>query len=59
MVRARRPSSQTLLVLKALIARPSGWRHGYDLSRETGVASGTLYPLLVRLNEAGLLDAEW
>ena len=55
----RRPSLQTAAVLNALGAQPQAWRHGYDLLRETGLKSGTLYPLLVRLHEAGLLDAEW
>jgi DNA-binding PadR family transcriptional regulator len=35
------------------------WRHGYDLCREAGVKSGTLYPMLIRLADQGLLDAEW
>ena len=52
-------SAQTLAVLAALAARPSDWRHGYDLARETGLKSGTLYPILVRLADreivAGLL----
>ena len=59
MARTRRPSPQTLIVLKALAARASEWRHGYDLCRETSLASGTLYPLLIRLHDAGLLEAEW
>jgi DNA-binding PadR family transcriptional regulator len=46
-------------VLDALAARASAWRHGYELLQETGLASGTLYPLLVRLHDAGLLEAEW
>jgi PadR family transcriptional regulator, regulatory protein PadR len=40
-------SAQTLAVLAALAARPSDWRHGYDLARETGLKSGTLHPILV------------
>ena len=59
MVRARRPSRQTEAILTALSDRPFEWRHGYDLSRQTGLASGTLYPLLIRLHDAGLLEAEW
>ena len=59
MTRSRRTSPQGNSVLAALAARPSAWRHGYDLSRETGLASGTLYPLLIRLHDAGLLEAEW
>ena len=59
MARTRRPSRQTAAVLAILAAQPSEWRHGYDLSRDTGLASGTLYPLLVRLHDAGFLEAEW
>jgi len=58
---ARRPnsSSQTRSLLAAFLARPQAWRHGYGLSKETGLKSGTLYPLLMRLNEQGLLEASW
>lgn len=58
---ARRPHSsrQTRAVLAALFARPDAWRHGYDLLQETQLKSGTLYPLLMRLADDGLLEAEW
>ncbi|WP_236621576.1 PadR family transcriptional regulator [Asticcacaulis benevestitus] len=39
--------------------QPQAWRYGYDLSKETGLKSGTLYPLLIRLHDQGLLEAEW
>jgi PadR family transcriptional regulator, regulatory protein PadR len=52
-------SPQTLSVLAALCARPSDWRHGYEVAGETGLKSGTLYPILVRLADRGLLEAEW
>ena len=52
-------SAQTLSVLAALAARPSDWRHGYDLARETGLKSGTLYPILVRLADRELVEACW
>lgn len=57
----RRPHSsrQALQVLRALEARSEVWRHGYDLMNETGVKSGTLYPLLMRLADDGLLESEW
>jgi DNA-binding PadR family transcriptional regulator len=35
------------------------WRHGYDLAKATGLKSGTLYPLLMRLSEQGLLESRW
>jgi DNA-binding PadR family transcriptional regulator len=59
MGRNRRPSKQMLLLLEVLSARPQQWRHGYDLMKETGLLSGTLYPLLMRMTEQGLVEAEW
>ena len=50
-------SAQTLLVLAALAGAPADWRHGYDLASETGLKSGTLYPILVRLADRGLMAA--
>ena len=32
------------------------WRYGYDISRNTGLKSGTLYPILMRLAEHRLLE---
>jgi PadR family transcriptional regulator, regulatory protein PadR len=59
MSRRTAPSAQTLAVLAALVARPSEWRHGYDLARETGLQSGTLYPILVRLADREIVEARW
>src|SRR5688572_29375056 len=59
MKRNRQPSPQTRTVLQALMAQPQAWRYGYDLIGETGLKSGTLYPLLIRLSDQGLLEAEW
>src|SRR3954471_24538489 len=59
MPRSRRPSKQMLLLLKALTARARQWQHGYELMKQTGLASGTLYPLLIRMSEQGLIEAEW
>ena len=52
-------SPQTLSVLQVLLAEAEQWHYGYDLSRRTGLRSGTLYPLLMRLAERGWLDARW
>lgn len=59
MTRAPNISRQTRSVLAALLAQPQAWRYGYDLSKETGLKSGTLYPLLIRLSDQRLLEAEW
>ena len=52
-------SSQTLLILEGFVARPTAWRYGYELSRETGLKAGTLYPILMRLAKYSLLEARW
>lgn len=52
-------SAQTLAVLRALVAEPSRWRYGYDLASETGLKSGSLYPILVRLADRELVEARW
>lgn len=59
MARTANRSRQTHLVLAALLERPSAWRHGYDLAKETGLKSGTLYPILIRLAEQGMLAEDW
>jgi DNA-binding PadR family transcriptional regulator len=35
------------------------WSYGYELASLTGIKSGTLYPLLIRLEAQGYLQAEW
>src|SRR3979490_1404248 len=52
-------SRQTRALLAAFLDHSQIWRHGYDLSKETGLRSGTLYPLLMRLSEQGLLEQRW
>jgi len=58
-MRSRRPSAQTVAVLKSLAAAPERWRHGYDLGLEVGLKSGSLYPILMRLSDQGYLEARW
>ena len=52
-------SAQTLSVLSALEADPAAWLHGYLLAKQTGLASGTLYPILIRLADRQLIEARW
>jgi PadR family transcriptional regulator len=54
-----RISPQTLRVLEAFVEEPAVWRYGYDLSKETRLKSGTLYPVLMRLAERRLLETRW
>jgi DNA-binding PadR family transcriptional regulator len=46
----------TALVLQAL-AR--GFHHGFDIMDATGLPSGTVYPILRRLDREGLLESAW
>ena len=57
MTRARQPSPQTAAVLRALAADPAQWRYGYELGQEVGLKAGSLYPILIRLSDRGLLEA--
>ena len=55
----RRPSPQTLLVLEALAESAPEWRYGLELAALTGLKSGSLYPILLRLADRGLLESCW
>jgi PadR family transcriptional regulator PadR len=57
--RVRRPSPQTLAVVQALAEDPDRWRYGYDLCTELGVQAGSMYPILIRLADRGLLETSW
>ena len=59
MKRMRRPSPQTIAVLQALLAEPDAWRYGYELGQQVGLKAGSLYPILMRLADRGLLEASW
>jgi PadR family transcriptional regulator PadR len=58
-LRQRTPSRQTRDVLAVLLQQPRQWLHGYELAKIATLSSGTLYPLLIRLHERGLLEAQW
>ena len=46
-------------VLRAFLADPSEPRYGYDLMKASGLPSGTLYPMLSRLQGQGLVSSAW
>jgi DNA-binding PadR family transcriptional regulator len=52
-------SAQTLSVMAVLCASPQDWQHGYAIASDTGLKSGTLYPILIRLADRGLIEARW
>lgn len=59
MVRNRSLSSVARKLLACLLEAGSGWSHGYEICQRAGIKSGTLYPLLIRFEALGYLDAEW
>ena len=59
MPRVRRPSQQTVVVLRALAESPSAWRYGYELCQQVGLKAGSMYPILMRLADRGLLKTSW
>ncbi|MGQ0642954.1 MAG: PadR family transcriptional regulator [Gemmatimonadaceae bacterium] len=59
MQRSRRPSKQTIAVLLALAGKPAAWRHGYELCQDVGLKAGSMYPILMRLADRGLLETSW
>jgi len=52
-------SPQALLVLEAFLKAPGHQEYGYSISQATGLKSGTLYPILIRLAEQNLVEASW
>jgi PadR family transcriptional regulator, regulatory protein PadR len=59
MMRTRRPSAQTIAVLRALARQPREWRYGYDLCQELDLKAGSMYPILMRLADRDLLETSW
>jgi PadR family transcriptional regulator, regulatory protein PadR len=54
-----RISLQTLRVLEAFLENPVDELAGADVQKRTTLASGTLYPILLRLESAGWFVSRW
>jgi len=59
MISEPRLTTQTLKVLGLMMTGASGELSGAEIGRATGLLSGTLYPLLLRLEQAGWLESRW
>ena len=56
----KRTTRQTLALIEVLLREPNGWWYGLELSKATGLASGTIYPALGRLHlRWGWLESRW
>ena len=54
-----RMSLQTLKVLDVFLENPTSPLSGADVHQVCGIASGTLYPILLRLEAAGWFTSRW
>lgn len=59
MVEPIRITPQVLRLLDALLEGGAADRYGFELSKVTGLKSGTIYPILARLEAAGWLTSGW
>jgi|SRR6476660_8204531 len=55
----RKPSTPTKLVFQAFLDSPSEETYGFELAQATGLPSGTIYPILNRLADEGLIKSHW
>jgi PadR family transcriptional regulator, regulatory protein PadR len=58
-VRNRRPSPQTVALVSSFAREPGAWRYGYELCLELDIKPGSMYPILMRLADRGLLETTW
>jgi DNA-binding PadR family transcriptional regulator len=49
----------TQLVLRALLADPTRELYGIEIGDAAGLPSGTIHPILARLEGAGWLESSW
>jgi DNA-binding PadR family transcriptional regulator len=54
-----RITTQTLSVIGALMTVSDGGISGAEIARTTNLASGSLYPILQRLEDAGWAESRW
>jgi PadR family transcriptional regulator PadR len=57
--RSRRLSTQATAVVLALAESPAAWRYGYQLCQQLDLKAGSMYPILIRLADRGLLETAW
>ena len=55
----RKRSHETKLVLQMLLDAPTDEVYGLQVVRATGLGAGTVYGILRRLENEGLLDTHW
>jgi DNA-binding PadR family transcriptional regulator len=56
---ARKRSHETKLLLQMLLDAPTHETYGLEVVRATGLPAGSVYAILRRLEDEGLLDSHW
>lgn len=54
-----RMTFQVQLVLRAMLAEPTKEMYGLQICQEAGLPSGTIHPILARLEGLGWLESRW
>lgn len=49
----------TLLVLRAMLAEPAREMYGLEICKAAELPSGTIHPILIRLENCGWLESHW
>ena len=57
--KSRAHSLSTVKVLAQFAKQPEASLYGLQIAKNTGIDAGTLYPILGRLEQRGLLEGEW
>lgn len=55
----RRLSDEAAAVLELFLQKPEHRFYGREIVAVAGIPSGTLYPILIRLEERGILQGAW
>jgi DNA-binding PadR family transcriptional regulator len=55
----RRLSTPTKLVFQTLLDCVDGESYGFQIAQATGLPSGTIYPILRRMEVDGLIEGSW
>ena len=55
----QRMTKPTGEVLKFMLETTEARHYGMEITQATGIRAGTLYPMLVRLEQVGWVESEW
>src|SRR5436309_9556167 len=58
-MRSPRMTIPTQRVLRALLAEPTRERYGVEIGAEAGLPSGTIHPILARLEGVRWIESRW